>query len=341
MLETRGVEFASLTSLRVGGPVERLVEATTREELVEAVSTIGRDGCLVVGGGSNLLVSDDGIDVPAIAVRTLGVEVHADADGVRLRVAAGESWDDLVAQCVAEGWAGVEALSGIPGTVGATPVQNVGAYGREVCDVISSVDVFDRVTSRVHTMTPSDCQFRYRTSVFKDEPDRFVVLDVSFELLRSSTAADVKYAELSRRLGSSQNAPLASVREAVLDLRRSKGMVLDAADHDTWSAGSFFTNPILEKSAVPSDAPGWPMPDGRVKTSAAWLIERAGFAKGFGSDVGNGRATLSTKHALAITNRGHATTADVVHLARQIRDGVRDRFGITLHPEPTVVGVSL
>ncbi len=341
MRESRAVEFASLTSLRVGGPVERLVEATTREELVEAVSTVGRDGCLVVGGGSNLLVSDDGIDVPAIAVRTSGVDVHVEEDRVRLRVAAGESWDALVAQCVAEGWAGIEALSGIPGTVGATPVQNVGAYGQEVCDVISSVEVFDRVTSRVHSMTTSDCRFRYRTSVFKDEPDRFVVLDVSFELRRSSTAAGVKYAELSRRLESSQEAPLSSVREAVLDLRRSKGMVLDASDHDTWSAGSFFTNPILEKAAVPSDAPVWPMTDDRVKTSAAWLIERAGFVKGFGSDVGSGRATLSTKHALAITNRGHATAADIVNLARVIRDGVRDRFGVTLHPEPTVVGVSL
>ena len=341
MLESRGVEFASLTSLRVGGPVKRLVEATTREELVEAVSTIGRDGCLVIGGGSNLLVSDDGIDVPAIAVRTSGVEVHAFPGGVTLRVAAGESWDALVARCVAEGWAGIEALSGIPGTVGATPVQNVGAYGQEVCNVIASVDVFDRVTSRVHSMTAGDCQFQYRSSVFKGEPDRFVVLEVVFELRQSSTAPAVGYTELARRLESPHAPSLASVRDAVIDLRRSKGMVLDAADHDTWSAGSFFTNPILEGSQVPGEAPAWPMSDGRIKTSAAWLIERAGFAKGYGSDVGSGRATLSTKHALAITNRGNASAADVVNLARVIRDGVRDRYGVTLHPEPTVVGMSI
>ena len=341
MLAARGAEFASLTSMRVGGPVERLVEVTKREDLVDAVSTIGRAGCLVVGGGSNLVVSDDGIGVPAIAVRTSGVQVQVEAGDVRLQVAAGESWDALVARCVAEGWAGVEALSGIPGTVGATPIQNVGAYGQEVCDVISRVDVFDRVTSRVHSMTTKDCRFRYRTSVFKDEPDRFVVLDVTFRLRQSATSNAVQYTELARKLQSAQAAPVASVREAVLELRRSKGMVLDADDHDTWSAGSFFTNPILEKTDLPSDAPEWPMPDGRVKPSAAWLIERAGFAKGYGNDVGSGRATLSTKHALAITNRGDATTADVVGLARVIRDGVHHRFGITLNPEPTLVGVSL
>jgi UDP-N-acetylmuramate dehydrogenase len=343
MRELREVDLATLTTLRVGGPAESMVEASTRDELIEAASSIGRNGCLVLGGGSNLVVSDDGVDVPVIAARTVGVGVERDGDSVALRVAAGEPWDALVERCVDEGWSGVESLSGIPGTVGATPIQNVGAYGQEVCDVVVGVDVFDRVTSRVHTMSADDCQFRYRTSVFKDEPNRFVVLDVMFRLARSASSEPVVYAELAKCLDVEQGAaaPIDDVRAAVLELRRSKGMVLDDADHDTWSAGSFFTNPILAPSEVPDRAPTWSQPDGRVKTSAAWLIEDAGFTKGFGEHLGSGRATLSTKHALAVTNRGGASTDDLVTLARTVRDGVRAKSGVTLHPEPTLVGVHL
>ena len=343
MLERTDVSLASLTTLRVGGRAARLIEASTRDELVDAVRGEGRDGCLVVGGGSNLVVSDAGVGVPVVAVRTAGVEVGRDSDHVLIDVAAGESWDALVARSVAEGWAGIEALSGIPGSVGATPIQNVGAYGQEVADVVTGVDVLDRLTGRQHSMTPADCGFGYRTSVFKTEPDQFVVLSVRLRLQESSQGAPVRYTELSRRLDIEvgKSAPLAEVRAAVLELRRAKGMVLDDDDHDTWSAGSFFTNPVLAQSDVPADAPQWLQGDGRVKTSAAWLIEHAGFQKGFGVDLGTGAATLSTKHTLAISNRGGATTEDIVLLARTVRQGVRDRFGVTLHPEPTLVGVHL
>jgi UDP-N-acetylmuramate dehydrogenase len=343
MLERHSVPFASLTTLRVGGDAGRLIEASTHDELIEAVRGCGDDPYLVLGGGSNLVVSDGGVAEPVVAVRTSGVTVNRDADDVILDVAAGEQWDAVVERCVDEGWAGVEALSGIPGSVGATPIQNVGAYGQEVADVVSSVEVFDHSAASVRTLVPADCSFGYRTSIFKAEPGRFVVLSVQYRLPVSANGAGVRYAELARRLGVSAGAaaPLAEVRAAVLDLRRGKGMVLDEQDHDTWSAGSFFMNPLLPAAEVPSEAPQWAQPDGRVKTSAAWLIEQSGFHKGFGADLGTGQATLSNKHALAVTNRGRATTEDVVRLARTVRAGVQRRFGVTLHAEPTLVGVRL
>lgn len=343
MIERRDVPFSSLTTLRIGGAASILVEAVTRDDLIDAVNDPRFEGALMLGGGSNLVVADAGVDDPVVAVRTSGVTATRDADDVVLEVAAGESWEALVERCVAEGWGGVEALSGIPGSVGATPIQNVGAYGQEIAEVISSVEVFDRSSQSVRSMSAAECDFGYRSSIFKAESQRFVVISVSFRLRSSSVAAPVKYDELARRVGVDvgASASLAAVREAVLDLRRSKGMVLDDDDHDTWSAGSFFTNPVLAASDVPTDAPRWDLPDGRVKTSAAWLIERAGFPKGFGSEVGTGSVALSTKHTLAITNRGGATTADVVLLARTVRAGVYEQFGVTLQAEPTLVGVAL
>ncbi len=343
MLERHGVPFAALTTLRVGGEADRLIEVPTRDELVELVRELDREPYVLLGGGSNLVVSDGGVSAPVIAVRTAGVTVSRDADEVLLDVAAGEPWDALVERCVDEGWAGVEALSGIPGSVGATPIQNVGAYGQDVGAVVSGVEVFDRAAASVRTLSPAGCDFGYRTSIFKAEPGRFVVLSVQFRLAVTDEGAGVRYDELARRLevAIGDAAPLADVRGAVLDLRRAKGMVLADQDHDTWSAGSFFMNPLLAAGEVPSGAPRWPQPDGRVKTSAAWLIEQAGFHKGFGADLGTGRATLSTKHALAITNRGGATTDDIVLLARTVRAGVLDQFGVTLDAEPTLVGVHL
>jgi UDP-N-acetylmuramate dehydrogenase len=316
---------------------------STTDELLDAVRERGRDGCLVLAGGSNLVVGDAGVEVPVVAVRTSGVDVTRTDTDVLLEVAAGESWDYLVALAVSEGWAGVEALSGIPGSVGATPIQNVGAYGQEIAEVVAGVEVYDRLTARRRRMSRADCGFTYRGSAFKGEPGRFVVLTVHLRLRMGDEGAPVRYAELAGVLGVEPGgrAPLPAVRAAVLDLRRRKGMLLDADDHDTWSAGSFFTNPVLPASAVPDGAPRWKQPDGRVKTSAAWLIEQAGFGKGFGSGLGTGRATLSTKHALAVTNRGRATTEDLLLLARTVRSGVRERFGVTLHPEPTLVGVHL
>lgn len=343
MLERRGVPFSALTTLRVGGPAQLLVEVGTRTELLDTVRNPQFINSLVLGGGSNLVVTDEGVDDPVVAVRTTGIDVSRDAFEVVLEVAAGEPWDALVERCVDEGWSGVEALSGIPGTVGATPIQNVGAYGQEVAETVSHVDVFDRSTQEVLTMSAAECAFGYRSSRFKVHPHRFVVVSVVFRLQASVVGQPVSYAALAQRLGVDvgSTASLADVREAVLDLRRSKGMVLDEDDHDTWSAGSFFMNPVLAASDIPEGAPQWQQPDGMVKTSAAWLIERSGFARGFGATVGTGTAGLSTKHTLAVTNRGGATADDIVALARAVRTGVQQRFGVELQPEPTLVGVSL
>lgn len=334
--------LADHTTLRVGGPATEWVEAGTEEELVTAVSQADASGTpvLVLGGGSNLLVADEGFAGRVVAVRTRGVAADADAcGGAVVRVAAGESWDALVARAVAEGWIGVEALAGIPGQVGSTPIQNVGAYGQEVGQSIASVRCWDRQAGAVRTLFARDLRLGYRTSVLKQQPGRYVVLEVVLQLRLGDLGTPVAYAELAGALGIApgERAPAAEVREAVLGLRRSKGMVLDPADHDTWSAGSFFTNPFVDAAALPDGAPGWEQPDGRLKTSAAWLIEHAGFGKGYGS----GPATLSTKHALALTNRGGATAAELVALAREVRAGVRDRFGITLENEPVLVGCEL
>lgn len=339
--------LADLTTLRVGGAPRRCVVAATESELVDAVRTADDAGerVLLVGGGSNLLVGDDPLEATVVLVRTRGVElVSQDAcGGGELRVAAGEDWDAVVAAAVGRGLSGLEALSGIPGSTGATPVQNVGAYGQEVSDTIATVRTWDRVARRVTTLASADCAFGYRTSRFKAEPDRFVVLGVTFLLRVSPHSAPVRYPELARALGVEvgARAPLAAVREAVLALRASKGMVLDAGDPDTSSAGSFFTNPLLDADGagrLPDDAPRWETPDGRTKTSAAWLVEHAGFPRGFGLP---GPASLSTKHALALTNRGPARAEDLVALARQVRDGVRSAFGVELQAEPTLVGCSL
>jgi len=335
--------LADHTTLRLGGPARAWVRATTEAELVEALQSV--DGpVLVLGGGSNVVVADVGFDGTVVEVATSGVTADVEGTdptcgGALVTVAAGEGWDDFVARAVEREWVGVEALAGIPGRVGATPIQNVGAYGQEVAQTIAKVRVWDRVLNGVRTFANADCGFGYRTSRFKADPDRHVVLDVTFQLRQGGLGAPVQYAELARTLGVDlgQRAPLADVRDAVLELRRSKGMVLDDADHDTWSAGSFFTNPVVDEADVPAEAPAWPQPDGRVKTSAAWLIERAGFHKGYGE----GAVGLSTKHTLALTNRGGATTEQLLALAREIRDGVEDAHGIPLVNEPVLVGCEL
>ncbi|RYY44763.1 MAG: UDP-N-acetylmuramate dehydrogenase [Actinomycetales bacterium] len=341
------MDLAQLTTLRLGGPARDVVEATTEQELVDAVRTADDAGVplLLVAGGSNLVVGDAGFEGTVVLVRTTGRQVDADAcSGAMVTVQAGESWDALVAVAVESGWVGLEALSGIPGSVGATPIQNVGAYGQEVAQTIASVRVYDRTEQRVRTLFAVDCGFGYRHSRFKDEPGRFVVLAVAFQLRLGDLSAPVAYAELATRLGVDvgDRAPLADVRGAVLALRAAKGMVLDADDHDTWSAGSFFTNPVLDADAagrLPEGAPRFPQADGTVKTSAAWLIQAAGFERGH--TVAGGRAAVSSKHTLALTNRGDATGEDLLALAREVRDGVRDAFGITLVPEPVLVGCTL
>ncbi|GAA1442727.1 UDP-N-acetylmuramate dehydrogenase [Mycobacterium cookii] len=343
------------TTLRLGGPGRSWVRATTEAELVTAVADADASGTpvLVLAGGSNLVVADDGFDGLVVQVATTGV--HAEPDdvdagpqcgGVELRVAAGEDWDALVGRAVARGWSGIEALSGIPGAVGSTPIQNVGAYGQDVSQTISRVRTWDRVDRTQRTFAASDCAFGYRHSRFKADPGRYLVLEVTFQLRTGALAAPVRYAELARRLGVEvgERAPLADVRAAVLALRSGKGMVLDDADHDTWSAGSFFTNPFLtheQAAALPDAAPRWEQPDGTAKSSAAWLIEHAGFGKGYVSEAAGERVALSTKHTLALTNRGGATTEELLTLAREVRDGVEARFGVRLVNEPVTVGCAL
>jgi UDP-N-acetylmuramate dehydrogenase len=338
--------LADHTTLRLGGPARSWVRAETEQDLVDAVRTCDEAGepVLVLAGGSNVVVADEGFDGTVVEVATRGITADHDGDdptcgGVVVTVAAGESWEPFVEHAVGQHWVGVEALSGIPGSVGATPIQNVGAYGQEIAQTLVSVRVWDRMLRGVRTFAAADCRFGYRTSRFKADPGRHVVLDVTFQFRQGDLGAAVTYAELAASLGvePGARAPMADVRRAVLELRRRKGMVLDPADHDTWSAGSFFTNPVVEPSRLPEGAPSWPQPDGDVKTSAAWLIERAGFGKGYGE----GAARLSSKHTLALTNRGGATTAELLALAREIRDGVEQRFGIRLVNEPVLVGVEL
>jgi UDP-N-acetylmuramate dehydrogenase len=393
--------LAELTTLRVGGPVDRYVEAHTEAELVETVRAADDAGepLLVLGGGSNLLVGDDGF--AGVVVRDLRQGVVVDAQdscgGASFTAPAGQDWDALVARAVAEEWVGVEALSGIPGTVGAAPVQNIGAYGQEASGVVSTVRVWDRARSRVRTLALGELGFGYRTSVLKQSmhegsgtddgaaagpwypSPRYVVLEVGFQTRLGSLSAPIGYPELARRLGVQvgERAPSADVRDAVLALRAGKGMLLDGVgpgssdgtgpehapavpDPDRWSAGSFFTNPVVpadRADLLPADAPRYPVRSARpsrttgpslgevdptlVKTSAAWLIEHAGFHRGFGVHGPASPATLSTKHTLALTNRGGASAADVVELARTVRDGVLDAFGVELVPEPVLVGVSL
>jgi UDP-N-acetylmuramate dehydrogenase len=343
--ETTGLELARFTTLRVGGPARQVITVESENELIETVRALdaAREPLLILGGGSNVLIGDAGFGGTVVKVATSGLDADVSScSGAIVEVAAGESWDGLVAHAVSQEWGGVEALAGIPGLVGGTPIQNVGAYGAEVAQTIESVRTYDRSTGRRATFAVADCGFSYRSSRFKAEPHRYVILAVTFQLPLGSLSAPIRYAELARRLGAEigERVEAARVRECVLSLRGSKGMVLDADDHDTWSAGSFFTNPILDAAraaALPPAAPTFGQPDGMVKTSAAWLIEHAGFGKGHGA----GAATLSTKHTLALTNRGNATAADLLDLAREIRSGVESAFGITLQPEPILIGCAL
>ncbi|MGU3435280.1 UDP-N-acetylmuramate dehydrogenase [Actinomycetes bacterium M1A6_2h] len=419
--------LSQLTSTAVGGPVSRCVEASTEEELVAAVSRADQAGerVLIVGGGSNILASDEPFEGTVVLVGTRGFTVTdprrtagsapsddvarepagasphggahhgaaqhlppahggaetetgtetggdaADERSVLVEAAAGHPWDDLVRDTVERGLAGLEALAGIPGTTGATPVQNVGAYGSEVSQNIVRVRVWDRQEQRSRTFSFEDLEFSYRDSLLKRSTDhgspRYVVLSVTFRLERREDSTPVRYAQLATALGVEvgERAPLTTVRDTVLRLRAGKGMVLDPEDRDTFSTGSFFTNPVVPEheltDRIPADAPRYPVLDARgrtvegaVKFSAAWLIDHAGFGKGFGlpgtrnellnlagEDVAGGRASLSSKHTLAMTNRGEATGEDVAAVARAVQRGVEQVFGVRLEPEPVLLGLSL
>jgi len=341
--------IADLTTLGVGGQPRELVRVESEADLIAAVRDCDARSVswLLIGGGSNLVVGDADFDGTVIQIATAGVTADSDnCGGAWVEVAAGEDWDQLVHRSIHDGWIGIEALSGIPGRVGATPIQNVGAYGAEVADTIARVRVWDRVTSDVRVMTAADCGFGYRTSVFKrerfaDGSPRYLVLSVTFQLPRGDLSAPVRYSELADALGAQLGArvPTADLREAVLALRRRKGMVLDASDPDTRSVGSFFTNPIVPASvaaALAPDAPRWQMPGEMVKVSAAWLLQSQGFGRGFALGP-TSRIGLSHKHCLAISNRGGGTCAEVIELADHIRTGVHSATGIWLEPEPTLV----
>jgi UDP-N-acetylmuramate dehydrogenase len=329
--------LAELTTLRVGGTPSSLTVVTTQSQLIDAVSASGPE-VLILGGGSNLLVSDD-FAGEVIKIETQGFTNDESAcAGAWVTVEAGHNWDDFVSAAIANGWTGIEGLAGIPGTVGATPIQNVGAYGQSVSETIAQVRAWNRKTKEVDILFAADCEFGYRTSIFKANPDTWIILSVTFQLPLGTMSAPISYDELAKKL----NVNLADrvlttdLQRAVLELRAGKGMVLDSSDHDTWSVGSFFMNPRVTQA--PEGAPNWTEPSGSVKVSAAWLIEQAGFGKGF---TLNGRAALSGKHTLAISNRGNATSVDILELAQHLRNGVYEKFAIELKPEPRLIGLSL
>jgi UDP-N-acetylmuramate dehydrogenase len=376
VITTEQVRLADYTTLRLGGPAVRFVEAGSEDELIAAVRAADAEAepVLVLGGGSNLVVADEGFPGAVVLTNARGAEFATVGEAVEVTVAAGHDWDEFVQRCLAEGLSGVECLSGIPGRAGATPIQNVNAYGQDVADTITSVRAYDRLTDQVVLIAAADCGFGYRTSVFKRQAaeagrgaalnpasatGRFVILAVTFRLMVSPLSAPVRYGELSRVLGVAEGGrvPLAAARAAVLELRRGKGMVLAEADPDTRSAGSFFTNPVVSgaqygalaarlpavdgESANGAAMPHWPASDGAVKLSAAWLIEHAGFSKGWQLPGDPDGARISTKHALALTNPGQASTASLIRLARAIKAGVLTSFGVTLTNEPVLVGVEL
>lgn len=340
------MELSRITTLHVGGPAARYEHVTTESQLRDAALGAWSDGdeWLVLGGGSNVVVGDDGFEGSVIHVATEGIERLEDAGGrVRLRVQAGESWDGLVAHAVAHGWSGIEALSGIPGTAGAAPIQNIGAYGQELSGSLVAIRFLDYLAGGVERLGADDLGLGYRTSVLK-RGRQGVVLSIDLELA-DSPVGTVGYEQLASALGVEigTRVPIADIRSQVLALRASKGMVLDPADPDTASCGSFFTNPIVSERfahGLPPEMPRWLQDDDTsVKLSAAWLIEQSGIGRGFA--LPGSRAAISSKHTLAITNRGGATAEQVAELSRYVRAQVANRFGVELQPEPIAVGVAL
>lgn len=344
------VPLAPLTTLRCGGHARRLETVDTTGDLIAAVAAADRRGeqVLILGEGSNVVIGDEGFDGTVVTVATRGCQIEqleGEFSRRRVDVAAGELWDHVVARAVDAGLVGAEALSGIPGMAGAAPVQNIGAYGAELAQVLHSVIAYDRVAGDAVTFPADACGFGYRTSRFKREPGRWVITGIALELGADDPRGRVRHSGLAERLGLSVGdlAPVVEIRRAVLAVRREKGMVLDISDHDTWSVGSFFVNPVVAgdvAAGLPASAPRFPAPDDRVKLSAAWLIEAAGCPRGYSVRPG-APAALSSRHTLAITNRGSARTADILELARVVRAAVKESFGITLEPEPTLVDCSL
>jgi UDP-N-acetylmuramate dehydrogenase len=336
-------DLSQFTSFRVGGPAKKVIQVSTESEIIAAIEEAGDSPVLIIGGGTNMLISDKGFDGTVIHISNNSVQAEVDAcSGATLTIGAGEDWDNFVQTTIDRGFAGLETLSGIPGTVGAAPIQNIGAYGHEVSEFITRVRTYDRQLKEIYTFTNSQCEFTYRNSYFKAHPGRYIVLDVQFQIRIGEMSDPITYLELAKKLGVElgDKAPVKETRTAVLELRASKGMLLSQDDHDSWSAGSFFTNPIVSQQQadqLPNAAPKWPLIDGRVKISAAWLIENSGTHKG--DEVGGAR--ISTKHVLALTNSGTATASDIAELAKRARNQVKEVFGITLEAEVNLVGVEI
>lgn len=336
-------DLRDYTSLRVGGPAKKFVEVGTESEIISAIEAAGDTPILIIGGGTNILVADTGFEGTVIRITSHSMQSEIDAcSGATLTIGAGENWDEFVATTLERGFAGLETLSGIPGTVGAAPIQNIGAYGHEVSEFITRVRTYDRQAKALKTFTNSECEFSYRNSHFKAHTGRYVVLDVQFNLRQGEMTTAITYAELAKKLGIEvgEKAPISATRTAVLELRAAKGMLLNPSDRDSWSAGSFFTNPIITQEVanqLPEGAPKWPTADGKVKTSAAWLIENSGVHKG----DSHGGARVSSKHVLALTNAGNATATDIAELAKSAQKSVYEKFGITLEAEVNLVGITL
>ncbi len=337
-------QLSSFTTLRVGGPARKIVHAHSEAELIEFVKAAdsAKEPILILGGGSNLLISDAGFAGTVIRVESKGNALDYDAcSGGMIEVSAGEDWDKFVEISVEKGFADLESLSGIPGTVGGAPIQNIGAYGHEISETIARVKTYDRSKGKVKTFTNTECKFSYRNSIFKEQPGRYVILTVTFQLRKGAQSLPITYAELAKQLSVNigDQVEVTKVREAVLKLRASKGMLINL-ENEIYSAGSFFVNPILSKSAadqLPADAPRWPQNDGKIKTSAAWLMEHSGVVKG----EKLAGAQISDKHVLALTNSGDATAEDIVELAKKARKKVYEKFGIKLEAEVQLVGVNL
>lgn len=336
-------KLSDYTSFHVGGPAQKFIEVHNEKEIIAAIEEAGDSPVLVIGSGTNLLISDQGFDGTVIRITNRQVQAEVDAcSGATLTIGAGENWDEFVATTIDRGYAGLETLSGIPGTVGAAPIQNIGAYGHEVSEFITRVRTYDRNSKTIKTFTNAECDFGYRTSIFKSNPGRYIVLDVQFQLRLGEMTTPITYVELAKKLGIEvgEKAHVVKTREAVLHLRSSKGMLINDSDKDSWSAGSFFTNPIVTKevaATLPMATPKWPTADGRVKVSAAWLIENSGIEKG----LSHGGARISTKHVLALTNAGSATAQDIADLAKIAKKSVEDRFGISLELEVNLIGVKI
>ena len=336
-------DLRDYTSLRVGGPAKKFVEVGTESEIIAAIEAAGDSPILIIGGGTNILVADSGFEGTVIRITSHSMKSEVDAcSGATLTIGAGENWDAFVALTLERGFAGLETLSGIPGSIGAAPIQNIGAYGHEVSEFITRVRTYDRQLKALKTFTNSECEFSYRNSHFKAHPGRYVILDVQFNLRMGEVTTAITYAELAKKLGIEvgEKAPVLETRKAVLELRSAKGMLLNPSDRDSWSAGSFFTNPIVTKeiaAQLPEGAPQWPTADGMVKTSAAWLIEHSGVHKG----DSHGGARVSTKHVLALTNAGNATATDIAELAKSAQKSVFEKFGITLEAEVNLIGITL